>query len=72
MASIYKISHEKVVSIRTFSSNLEKLHEVLELTVNVSADLIQKHKLEFKYSHNSFMITYRYWAFYHLDVRFIK
>lgn len=56
MASINEISHEEVVSVRAFSSDLEELHEILELTMNVTADLIQiKLRLEFKYSQNALL-----------------
>ena len=59
MASINEISHEEVVSVRAFSSDLEELHEILELTMNVTADLIQiKLRLEFKYSQNALLCLY--------------
>jgi len=39
IASIDEVTHEQVVCIRALSSNFEKLFEVIELAVNVSADL---------------------------------
>ena len=36
--SINIISHEKVVGVWDFPSNLEELHEVMELAVDVSTD----------------------------------
>jgi len=38
MASVNEISHEEVVSIRAFTSHLEELHEILELTMNVTTN----------------------------------
>ena len=37
--SINEISHEYIVGIRAVSANLKQLHEVVELSVYVSADL---------------------------------
>lgn len=36
-ASIYKIAHEEVVCLRAVPANLEELHEVEELTMDVTA-----------------------------------
>ena len=36
--SIDVVSHEQVVSVRRFASDLEEFHEVVELPVNISAN----------------------------------
>ena len=38
-AAVNEVAHEQVVSARALASNLEEFHQVVELTVNVSADL---------------------------------
>ena len=39
MPSIDEITHEEVVGVGALSADLEELHQVLELSVNVAADL---------------------------------
>ena len=39
VASIDEITHEQVVGVGALASNLEELHQVVELSVNVTADL---------------------------------
>jgi hypothetical protein len=34
-----KIAHKQIVGVRALASNLEELHEILELTVDVTANL---------------------------------
>ena len=38
VASVDVVTHEQVVGVRGLSSNLEKLAQIVELTVNVTAD----------------------------------
>lgn len=38
VASVYVVSHKKVVSIRAIASNLEKFNKVMELSMYVSAN----------------------------------
>ena len=46
VASIHEIPHEKVVGIRALSSDLEELHQIVELSVDVTADLHHEISLE--------------------------
>jgi len=45
-ASVNEISHENVVGLRAVASNFEEFHQVVELSVNVTADLKERTKLE--------------------------
>ena len=45
MTSIYEVSHEQIVCVRALSSNLEKLHKILELSMNIATNL-KKNKSE--------------------------
>lgn len=44
VASIHKIAHEKVVCVWTFASDLKKFHQIIKLTVNVTANLLLTRK----------------------------
>ena len=39
VASVHKVPHEEIVGFWALPSHLEELHQVIELAVNVSADL---------------------------------
>ena len=39
VASIDEVAHEEVVGVGALAADLEELHQVLELTVNIAADL---------------------------------
>jgi hypothetical protein len=39
VATIYEVSHEEVIGIWAFSTYLEELHKVVELTVDISTNL---------------------------------
>ena len=41
-ASVDEVSHEQIVGVRAFASNLEQFHQVVELTVDVTADLVEE------------------------------
>lgn len=38
VTSIHIITHEEVISIGAFTSNLEQLNQIVELTMNITAD----------------------------------
>ena len=38
VAAINIVPHEQVVGVRTATSNLEKLHEIMELAMNITTD----------------------------------
>ena len=42
MASVDKITHKEVVGVWALASDLEELHQVLELSMNIAADLVKE------------------------------
>ena len=44
VATVHEVTHEEVVGVGAFTAHLEELHEVLELSVNVSANLHMQNK----------------------------
>ena len=43
-SSVDKVTHEQIVRVGTLTADLEQLHQIVELAVDVAADLIQIHK----------------------------
>ena len=44
VATINEITHEEVVGVGALATDLEKFHQVIELTVNITTDLKEKHR----------------------------
>ena len=56
VATIDEVSHEEIVGIGALATDLEQLHQVVELTVNITTDLNtkkggEKQNIVFTYSH---------------------